>query len=117
MILLPGTGYTSAGTFISSGSLSALSAVSNHDGSKTNLIFDVHIYQDSDYTGTHPECVTNNIDNAFAPLATALRAAGRKAMLTETGGGNTASCVQYVCEQLTFVDANGDVYIGYTGVS
>lgn len=117
MILLPGTGYTSAGTFISSGSFAALSAVSNPGGSKTNLIFDVHIYQDYNYSGTNAECVTNNIDGAFAPLAIALRAAGRQAILSETGGGNMASCVKYVCEQLAFLDANADVYLGYVGWS
>jgi hypothetical protein len=38
-------------------------------------------------------------------------------MLTETGGGNMASCVTYVCQELAYVNANSDVYLGYTGVS
>jgi len=42
MILLPGTGHTVAGSFVSSGSAAALSAVRNPDGSTTNLIFDVY---------------------------------------------------------------------------
>lgn len=117
MILLPGNGWTGAATFVSSGSLAALSAITNLDGSKTNLIFDVHKYLDFDGSGQNFECVTNNINDAFAPLATALRNAGRQALLSETGGGNSASCVKLMCEQLAYINANADVYLGYVGVS
>ncbi|RFU72635.1 glycoside hydrolase family 5 [Trichoderma arundinaceum] len=114
-ILLPGSGYQSAGTVISDGSAAALAAVTNPDGSKTNLIFDVHKYLDSDNSGTNSICVTDNVANAFAPLATWLRSNNRKAILTETGGGNTASCEQYLCQQLQYINQNSDVYLGYVG--
>jgi len=114
-ILLPGDNYTGAGTFISSGSAQALNAVTNPDGSIDNLVFDVHQYLDSDNSGTNTECVTNNIANAFAPLAQWLRCHGRKAFLTETGGGNTASCAQNLCQELQFLNANSDVYMGFIG--
>lgn len=117
MILLPGNGWTGAATFISSGSLAALLPITNLDGTKTNLIFDVHKYLDSDGSGTHTECVTNNINDAFAPLGNALRQNGRQALLSETGGGNTQSCVKYMCEQLAYLNSNSDVYLGYVGVS
>ena len=78
MILLPGTGYTAAGGFVSSGSAAALSAVQNPDGSKTNLIFDVHQYLDSDFSGTHIDCTSNGVGN-LASLATYLRSNGRQA--------------------------------------
>ena len=103
LVLLPGTGYTSAGTFVSSGSAAALAAVKNLDGTTTNLIFDVHKYLDSDNSGTHAECVTNNIDDAFSPLATWLRSNGRQALNTETGGGNVASCETYLCQQIAYL--------------
>jgi endoglucanase len=80
-----------------------LSKVKNPDGGFTNLIFDVHKYLDSDNSGTHTECVTNNVNNAFQPLATWLKSNNRKAMLTETGGGNTASCSQYLCQEIAFL--------------
>ncbi|KAJ8062223.1 hypothetical protein OCU04_008775 [Sclerotinia nivalis] len=117
MLLLPGSDYTSAGSFISDGSAAALSKVTNPDGTTTNLIFDVHKYLDSDNSGTNAECVTNNIDNAFAPLATWLRTNGRQAILTETGGGNTASCETYLCQEVAYLNANSDVYLGYVGWS
>ncbi|CAG8980043.1 hypothetical protein HYALB_00009252 [Hymenoscyphus albidus] len=102
-VFLPGNDYTSAGRFISNGSGAALSAVKNPDGTFKNLIFDVHKYLDSDNSGTHTECVTDNINEAFQPLATWLRSNSRQAILSETGGGNTASCT----------NANSDVYLGY----
>lgn len=77
--------------------------MTNVDGSTTNLVFDVHKYLDEDNSGTHVECVTNNIADAFEPLATWLRENNRQAMNTESGGGNVASCEQYYCEQIAFI--------------
>lgn len=102
-VLLPGNDYTSAGAFITNGSGPALLNVTNPDNSTTNLIFDVHKYLDSDNSGTHAECVTDNISTAFQPLATWLRTNNRQALNTETGGGNTASCQRYLCQQIAFV--------------
>ena len=109
--------------------------MTNLDGTTTNLVFDVHKYLDSDNSGTHSECVTNNIDDAFAPLATWLRSSGRQALNSETGGGNVASCETYLCQQIAYLkyanapkyreileidfafSANSDVYLGYIGWS
>ncbi|KAF2093160.1 endoglucanase II [Rhizodiscina lignyota] len=113
MILLPGDGYTSAATFVSNGNAAALSNITNLDGSTDNLVFDVHKYLDSDNSGTSTECVTNNIDDAFSPLADWLRENKRMAFNTETGGGNTDSCVTDLSQQLAFVNKNSDVYVGY----
>ena len=103
MILLPGNDYTSAGAFVTNGSLAALKSVVNLDGTTTNLIFDVHKYLDSDNSGTHAECVTDNVSSAFEPLAESLRSIGRQALLSETGGGNVASCEQYLCSQIKYL--------------
>lgn len=48
IILLPGNNYTSAETFISSGSAAALNMVRNPGGTITNLVMDVHKYLDYD---------------------------------------------------------------------
>ena len=115
LCLLPGNNYTAASQFVSNGSGAALQAVVNLDGSTTNLIFDVHQYLDSDNSGTNSACVTNNIDSAFSPLATWLRGIKRQAILTETGGGNTASCATYLCQEIAYLNTNSDVYLGYVG--
>ncbi len=110
LILLPGSNYASAGAMPAL-SGAALLSVSNPDGSHTGLIFDVHQYLDSDSSGTNPNCVTDAVSN-FSNLATFLRTHGRQAMLTETGGGNTASCIQYVCQMMDFLHSNSDVFLG-----
>ncbi|KAJ7636942.1 endoglucanase [Roridomyces roridus] len=116
IILLPGNDWTSAETFISNGSADALSKVVNPDGSITGLVFDVHKYLDEDNSGTHSECVTNNIDNAWAPLAQWLRCHGRQAFNTETGGGyNDPTCYTYMCQQIAYQAQNSDVFLGYVG--
>jgi len=117
MILLPGNDWTSAAAFINDGSAAALGTVKNLDGSTTNLIFDVHKYLDSDNSGTHTDCVTNNIDSAFAPLATYARQNKRLVMNTEFGGGNNAGCVSYLSQQLNYLNQNSDVFLGWTGWS
>ncbi|KAI4154577.1 MAG: hypothetical protein LQ340_001586 [Diploschistes diacapsis] len=115
LILLPGTDYTSAAEFVSNGSLAALQTVKNLDGTTTNLIFDVHKYLDSDNSGSHAECVTDNVSSAFEPLAASLRSVGRQALLSETGGGNVASCEKYLCSEIKYLNENSDVYLGYVG--
>ncbi|KDR72631.1 hypothetical protein GALMADRAFT_142932 [Galerina marginata CBS 339.88] len=117
MILLPGNNWTSAETFVSGGSADALKKVVNLDGTTKNLIFDVHKYLDSDNSGTHADCVTNNIQSSWAPLANWLRCNGRQALNTETGGGNSASCVQFLCQQIAYQAQNSDVILGYIGWS
>lgn len=114
MILLPGDDFTSAQTFVSNGSAGNLSRVHNLDGSNTSLLFDVHKYLDADGSGTSRECVTDHIDDAFRPLAQFLVANGRQAILSETGGGNTASCLMFLCNELAFINANTDAFVGYT---
>ncbi|KAK4158922.1 glycoside hydrolase family 5 protein [Cladorrhinum sp. PSN259] len=116
MIALPGNDWTSAQAMPTK-SGPALLKVKNPDGSVDNLIIDVHKYLDSDNSGTHTECTTDNISNAFLPLATWLKENNRKAILSETGGGNTDSCKKYLCQQLRFLDQNADVFIGYIGWS
>lgn len=116
LILIPGSSWSSAQALPTEAG-PALLKVTNPDGGTDNIIFDVHKYLDSDNSGTHTECVTNNIDNAFGPLATWLRQNKRLAINTETGGGNTASCQKYLCEQVAFLKENSDVFIGIVGWS
>lgn len=114
MILLPGTNFTCAVTFISTGSASSLMNVTNLDGTTTNLVFDVHQYLDFDNSGTHDTCAVNNTVG-FATLATWLRSNGRQAIIGETGAGGTDSCLEDFCAQNAVINANGDVFIAFIG--
>ncbi|KAF2501930.1 cellulase-domain-containing protein [Lophium mytilinum] len=113
IILLPGTNHQAAGGF---GKRSGgLAAVKNADGSKTNLIFDVHQYLDSDSTGTHASCTTNGIQGSFAPLTAWARKQKRQVFLSEIGGGsNDSSCIQYLSQTLSYLNDNSDVFLGWT---
>lgn len=114
-ILLPGNAWTSAKNWeTNSGDLLT---VTDSDGSTDRLIIDVHRYMDADGSGTTAECVQNTIDDSLAPLAAVLRRAGRRALLTETGGGNTTSCLRDVCQALAYINQNADVYLGWLGFS
>lgn len=96
--------WQAASALVSDGSGVALLAVTNPDGSTTNLIFDVHKYLDPNNSGVG-DCATNNIDGAFAPLATWLRQNKRQAILTETGGPYySANCKTYLCQQFTYLE-------------
>ncbi|KAG8904192.1 hypothetical protein FRC01_008834, partial [Tulasnella sp. 417] len=116
VILLPGIEWAHADTFISSGSAAALDAIINPDGSKTNLIFDVHQWLDKANNGTDPNCITDNIP-VFEPLAQWLRCHNRTAFWSATGGGNDdgTNCNPLLCQQMQFLLANSDVFVGYTG--
>lgn len=108
IILLPGSNWSSAETFVSDGSADALNNITNPDGTKTNLIFDVHMYLDSQGNGKSTDCVTDNVDRAWGPLVKWLRCNGRKALNSATGGANTAACARYMCQQVAFQRANSD---------
>jgi len=91
LILLPGANFTSAGAVVSSGSGALLIKITNPDKSTDGLILDVHKYLDSDNSGTHAICVTDNVADAFTPLATFLRTNNRMAMVSETGAGSNTN--------------------------
>jgi len=86
-ILLPGTNFDSAATFVSTGSGAALLNVTNPDGGKDGLVLEVHKYLDVDNSGTHNDCTTNNIANGFQLVADFLRTSNRTALVSETGAG------------------------------
>ncbi|PPQ62910.1 hypothetical protein CVT24_006308 [Panaeolus cyanescens] len=112
-ILIPGSSWSSAEAFPNeAGPL--LLQVTDPAGGTDKLIFDVHKYLDVDNSGTHTECTTDNVA-VFTTLANFLRENGnRQALLSETGGGNTQSCVTAMGAQLAYIKANSDVLTGFT---
>ncbi|OBZ79926.1 Large subunit GTPase 1 [Grifola frondosa] len=113
LLLLPGSSYSSAEAFpTEAGPL--LVQVTDPLGDTSKLIFDVHKYLDSDNSGTHPDCVTNNVD-VLTTLVTFLQTNGnRQAILSETGGGNTASCETDLGQELAFVKSSFPTLAGFS---
>ncbi|KAG9022019.1 hypothetical protein FS837_006797, partial [Tulasnella sp. UAMH 9824] len=119
--------YAHADTFLSSGTAAALDAIVNPDGSKDNLLFDLHQWLDKGNLGTSSICVTDLLTwvvaqniAVFTLVANWLRCNKRKAFLSATGGGNAASdnCMAgptYMCQQMSYLHYNRDVIVGYTG--
>ena len=89
-----GNGYTSAASFVSSGSAEALATVKDADGTTDRLIFEVHKYLDADNSGTNVDCVSDQVDS-FQDLTQWLTQNKRIALLAETGGGSSSpSCLK-----------------------
>ncbi|KAK4897056.1 hypothetical protein LTR49_028055 [Elasticomyces elasticus] len=114
IILLPGNDYDAVGGYAED-SAPALAGITNPDGNNANLIYDVHQYLDGpNHSGVLTDCTSNGVDN-LQDLANWLRSNGRVALLSETGGGNTASCDEYVCAELDWMNYNADVYLSWVG--
>lgn len=135
IILLPGTNFASAETFVSTGSAEALAAITNPDGSTDNLLLDLHKYLDINNSGTHAECTTNNVAG-FKTIAEWLRKNKRLGMVSESGASMDQSvrisglkpkdtttvliltwtkCMTKFCEQNEFISKNDDVLVGFVG--
>ncbi|POR34316.1 Endoglucanase EG-II [Tolypocladium paradoxum] len=114
MILLPGTNFASAETFVSTGSATALANITNPDGSTDNLLLDLHKYLDINNSGTHAECTTDNVEG-FRTIATWLRKNNRTAMISESGASMDNTCMEKFCTQNTFISQNADVFEGFVG--
>ncbi|THH09186.1 hypothetical protein EW145_g2190 [Phellinidium pouzarii] len=113
VILIPGSSYSSAQTLPTEAGPYLLN-VTDPIGGTSKLLFDVHKYLDSDNSGTHADCVTDNV-SVFQTLIAWLQANGnRQALLSETGGGNTASCETDLDTQLAFIKANSDSIVGFS---
>ncbi|OCH94715.1 endoglucanase [Obba rivulosa] len=112
-LLLPGSSYSSAQTFPTEAG-PYLVTITDPLGSNDKLIFDVHKYLDSDNSGTHADCVTNNVD-VLTTLVQFLQENGnRQAILSETGGGNTASCETDLGQELAYVSSAYPTLIGFS---
>ncbi|KOS22753.1 Endoglucanase EG-II [Escovopsis weberi] len=112
IILLPGTNFASAETFVSTGSAAALANVTNPDGSIDNLILDLHKYLDINNSGSHVECTTDNVEG-FGSIVSWLRENKRQAIISETGASMDPSCMTDFCAQNKYLAANTDVIIGF----
>ncbi|RSH84060.1 hypothetical protein EHS25_005305 [Saitozyma podzolica] len=107
-ILIPGTEYTHLDAW-TDGSDGALLNVT--DPNNNNQLVG-HIYLDSDGSGTSTECTTTGTD-AIDAWASFLEQNGRKGIITETGGGNTDSCVTDLSAALDDVVSSSETITGF----
>ncbi|MGH9884095.1 MAG: glycoside hydrolase family 5 protein [bacterium] len=80
-----------------------------------NFAFEVHQYLNDNGSGASDTCVSATVGSErlaqFTPWA---RAHGVRAFLGEFAGGENSTCVAALDDMLDHVDANPDVYIGWT---
>jgi len=120
LIVVPGNGYT-GGHFYTTGGYDH-SGIPNSQAltqtplvdSANNFILDIHQYLDSDYSGT-ATCVSPPVGTtALTAFTTWAAANGYKAILSEVGGDNTAACSAAVQNILNYINANTNVWVGWT---
>lgn len=91
LILIPGSSWSSAQALPTEAGPQLLT-VTDPAGGTCKLIFDVHKYLDSDNSGTHADCVTDNVSVMQTLVSWLQNNGNRQAILSETGGGHTSSC-------------------------
>ena len=111
IILLPGDGYTGLGAFPNW--YNDMKDIKNPDGSNDNLLFEMHIYFDSDFSGQNNDCVTNQVPT-LQKAQQLLAKEKRKALITEFGGGNNDECVAKIGEFVKILTESPDEFPGFT---
>ncbi|MGB8354089.1 MAG: glycoside hydrolase family 5 protein [Chthoniobacteraceae bacterium] len=113
-ILVPGTSFTGAHSWIKSGNADALK---NFRDPGNNFVFEVHQYLDKDSSGTHREAVAGSGSSRLVAFTEWARQYHFKGFLGEFGWDNNPADIQAQKEGddlLTYMDKNRDVWTGYT---
>jgi len=84
--------------------------------SKNNYLYEFHQYLDSDSSGTNTVCAgTGTIGSQRIAFVTSwLRQHGHRGFLGEFAGANNANCQATVSDLLTYMEANSDVWVGWS---
>lgn len=105
LILVEGTSWTGAWTWVSSGNSAVFGAISDP---YKNTAIEMHQYLDSDGSGTSGTCVSTTIGAERLAAATSwLQANGLKGFLGEIGAGNNSDCITAVYGALESMQVSG----------
>ncbi len=116
LILVPGNAWTGAhswsqGWYGTPNATTMLTIVDSLD----NMAFDVHQYLDEDSSGRNPDCVSTTIGAArLQDFTNWARTNGKRGWLGEFGVSSDITCLVALNNMLNFVDANTDVWLGWT---
>ncbi|KAF7981198.1 hypothetical protein HWV62_34521 [Athelia sp. TMB] len=111
LILVEGTSWTGAWTWISSGNSAVFANIVDP---LNNWAIEMHQYLDSDGSGTNPVCVSSTIGaERLAAATTWLQQNGIKGFLGEIGAGNNTDCITAVYGALESMQESG-AWIGAT---
>jgi endoglucanase len=110
LILVSGSAWSGAHSWVSSGNAEAMLGVRDPAG---NMAFDVHQFLDADSSGTHPACA-EGAGRRLERFTQWARAHRKRGFLGEFGGGANAACLAELEHLLQHIAANRDVWIGWT---
>ncbi|KAJ8694700.1 hypothetical protein PTI98_007352 [Pleurotus ostreatus] len=109
LILVEGTAWTGAWTWISSGNSAAFTSITDP---LNNIAIEMHQYLDTDGSGTSPTCVSPTVGAERLQAATAwLQQTDFKGFLGELGAGSNDDCISAVKGALQYMQESG-VWIG-----
>lgn len=116
LILVPGTRWTGAHSWLAEGSGgSNAEALKNIRDPADNFAFELHQYFDKDSSGTHPECVDADVGVERLRAVTGwLRETGRQGFLGEFGASRSDVCLEALGNVLRYMADNRDVWRGWT---
>ncbi|UJR38840.1 hypothetical protein I4U23_031505 [Adineta vaga] len=111
LILIPGTSWTGAHSWISSGNAAAWNGFNGDP--INNFVFEMHQYLDSDSSGTHQTCRTN-CSNSLQAATTWLTTNGFKGFLGEFAWSNDSSCTNEGPAFLDHLSNHSNIWMGWT---
>jgi endoglucanase len=111
LILVSGTGWSGAHSWISRGNGDAMLNI--HDR-LNNYAFDAHQYLDQDSSGTHSQCVTGSGAQRLVAFTQWARRNGKHGFLGEFGAAANSACLAELGALMTFIDTHTDVWTGWT---
>jgi endoglucanase len=116
VIFVPGNAWTGAWSWTQSfyGTANATVMLDIVDP-ENHVVFEVHQYLDSDYSGSHVPCQSATIGaSSLGGFTEWLRDHGKRGLLGEVGTSNDPTCLTALDGMLAHIDANKDVWTGWT---
>ena len=115
-VFVPGNGYTGGQSWFKKGYGTPNAAVMlGVSDPADNYVYELHQYLDSNYSGTHPECKSEQVGvEALTAVTDWLRQHHKRGVLGEFGAGNNPTCRAARDAMLSHMGANRDVWIGWT---
>lgn len=107
-VLVPGTAWDGAHSWVSSGNAAAALALPKSD----RIVFEMHQYLDGDSSGTHPTVVAGKGATILKAATDWARANGRRLFLGEYGFATDAASMKEGSDLIAFMRANADVWMG-----
>lgn len=108
LILIPGTSWTGAHSWVSSGNAAAWVGFKD-----PNFAFEVHQYLDSDSSGMHTTCVANKGSKALEAASNWARTNRYKMFLGEAGWSKDPVCLTEGNAMMQYMKRNSDVWTGW----